>query len=109
MRLSRKVTAMAMAAMKRQIAEASELESLRGQEVAVGQETKVLEETAAEEQVKELTDAPEREALAQSDECGSNKEKIRLLYQQGMSVADIAKELELGVGEVKLIIDLYQG
>lgn len=98
-----------MAAMKRQIKEASEPESLRGQEIVVGQDIKVLEETVVEEQMKELIDAPEKETLAQSDEFGSNKEKIRLLYQQGKSVADIARELELGVGEVKLIIDLYQG
>lgn len=38
----------------------------------------------------------------------SSKKKIRSLYRQGKSVADIARELELGVGEVRLVIDLYQ-
>lgn len=38
----------------------------------------------------------------------SKKEKIRSLYGQGKSAADIARELKLGVGEVKLVIDLYQ-
>ena len=38
----------------------------------------------------------------------SNKEKIRELYRKGKPLADIARELELGVGEVKLVIDLYQ-
>ena len=31
------------------------------------------------------------------------------LYKNGESVIDIAKQLGLGVGEVKLVIDLYQG
>lgn len=39
----------------------------------------------------------------------NNNEKILSLYQEGKSVVDIAKTLDLGQGEVKLVIDLYQG
>ncbi len=44
------------------------------------------------------------------EETGSNnnKEQILKLYQQGKSKVAIAKELGLGVGEVKLVIDLYK-
>lgn len=37
----------------------------------------------------------------------NNNVKILELYQQGMSIVNIAKELDLGVGEVKLVVDLF--
>jgi len=37
----------------------------------------------------------------------NNNERILAMHAQGMPVVDIAKELNLGVGEVKLVIDLY--
>ncbi len=46
------------------------------------------------------TEAPDRE---------NANEEILELYQEGVSVIEIAKRLGLGVGEVKLVIDLYQG
>ena len=39
----------------------------------------------------------------------NSNEKILSLYRQGLSKVAIAKELGLGVGEVKLVIDLFQG
>lgn len=39
---------------------------------------------------------------------GGNKERILQLHQEGKSEIDIAKELGLGIGEVKLIIGLYK-
>lgn len=36
-------------------------------------------------------------------------EKILSLHEEGMSTVAIAKELGLGVGEVKLVIDLFEG
>lgn len=38
----------------------------------------------------------------------NNNDKILKLYRQGKSKVAIAKELGLGVGEVKLVIDLYK-
>lgn len=39
----------------------------------------------------------------------TNNEKILKLDSMGASVKNIAKQLNLGVGEVKLVIDLYKG
>ena len=40
---------------------------------------------------------------------GNNNERILELHNQGKSNVAIAKELGLGVGEVKLVIDLFEG
>ena len=42
------------------------------------------------------------------DERGSSNQKILDLYRKGKSAVDIAKELGLGVGEVKLVIGLFR-
>ncbi len=42
-------------------------------------------------------------------ETGNNNEKILELNAQGKSNVEIAKELGLGIGEVKLVIDLFRG
>ena len=38
----------------------------------------------------------------------NNNQKIIELHEQGKSTVEIAKELNLGVGEVKLVIDLFK-
>lgn len=43
------------------------------------------------------------------DEVGNNNEKILKLYSKGKSIVEISKLLEIGQGEVKLVIDLYRG
>lgn len=48
-------------------------------------------------------------AKGQDNERRNNKEKILSLHKAGMSNVAIAKELGLGVGEVKLVIDLFKG
>ncbi len=75
-------------------------------------------ETVAEEKT---ADASQTETLIQpenSPEIGfmgetvqegqNNNEKILEMHKQGKSTVAIAKELGLGVGEVKLVIDLYK-
>jgi len=59
---------------------------------------------------------PEEEISAQSQEelqgteSYSNKnDKILELHRQGWSDVTIARQLDLGVGEVKLVIDLFEG
>lgn len=37
------------------------------------------------------------------------REEILEMHEEGMSVTDIAQRLKMGKGEIKLIIDLYQG
>ena len=44
---------------------------------------------------------------AGEENTANNNERILSLYQQGKSKVAIARELGLGVGEVKLVIDLY--
>lgn len=39
---------------------------------------------------------------------GNNNERILAMNAEGIPVVDIARELNLGVGEVKLVIDLYK-
>lgn len=49
-------------------------------------------------------------SFEQGEEVGKNKnEKILDLHKKGKSNVAIAKELGLGVGEVKLVIDLFEG
>lgn len=56
------------------------------------------------------TDINFDEVLENDFKDDSNANDIILeMYQNGRSVIEIAKELGLGVGEVKLVIDLYQG
>lgn len=43
----------------------------------------------------------------QFDKNANNNDRILALYHQGMNNKEIAKELNLGIGEVKLVIDLF--
>lgn len=59
--------------------------------------------------VKAIEAIPNIEIQFDSDSSmGSNKEKILSLHQEGKSNMAIAKSLGLGIGEVKLIIDLFE-
>lgn len=67
--------------------------------------------TETEEMVKEETDFPGQSVSFLEEatfEGRNNNEKILELYRQGKSKIAIAKELGLGVGEVKLVIDLFK-
>ncbi len=56
-----------------------------------------------------LQDGMDTSFVFQPEEEGrNNNEKILELYRKGKSKVAIAKELGLGVGEVKLVIDLYK-
>ena len=39
----------------------------------------------------------------------NNNDRILRMHKEGISNVDIAKELGLGVGEVKLVINLFKG
>ena len=47
--------------------------------------------------------------VIEPQDTGNSNEKILSLHEAGMSAVAIAKELGLGVGEVKLVIDLFEG
>ncbi len=47
--------------------------------------------------------------IPEDSEANSNSnQKILELYSQGFSIVDISKALEIGQGEVKLVVDLYK-
>lgn len=48
-------------------------------------------------------------SLSEEDRKKNSNEQILILHNQGYSNLAIAKELGLGIGEVKLVIDLYEG
>lgn len=58
---------------------------------------------------EEKQDIIEREIQQDNDETEFNNknEKVLELYKQGRSPVAVAKELEMGVGEVRLILDLF--
>lgn len=100
----------AMAALKRQADEAKSEPSFPAEDRLPADQGKAVREA---EQTEELFMEPEpasgTDGAWEGAEPGSSKEKIMALYGQGKAVADIARELELGIGEVKLVIDLFQG
>jgi hypothetical protein len=64
---------------------------------------KRMKETVKKETLREDNRDPK------AFETGNNNEKILQLSKEGKSNVEIAKELGLGIGEVKLVIDLFKG
>lgn len=79
----------------------------------------VLEETPTEqmpveerEEVKETTQEPIQEVVKEPEikvEDSNQNQVILDLYNEGKTIMEIAKLLGKGQGEVKLVIDLFQG
>ncbi|MGN0131787.1 MAG: DUF6115 domain-containing protein [Lachnospiraceae bacterium] len=74
---------------------------------------KMFQEELVQEQEQEPAEAePETIAVPEVDveniSGSNNNEKILEMHKQGKSNVAIAKELGLGVGEVKLVIDLFE-
>jgi len=81
-------------------------------------ETSVTEASAEEKQadlmLNQLTDTKtasdvQLQFSSQRDNGANSNERILELHKAGKSNMAIAKELGLGIGEVKLVIDLYEG
>ena len=100
----------AITALKRQVTETVDTDSdYRAESLQTAEYGKTSPETEdAEELAEETVVFSETDDSLEESGFVSNKEKIRELYRKGKPLADIARELELGVGEVKLVIDLYQ-
>src|SRR5690606_18460364 len=64
---------------------------------------------AVEKKVTSPVAEPESESMANSGLSENYKKQILALSSQGMSVMEISKQLGLGQGEVKLVIDLFKG
>lgn len=92
--------------MNKAVKAAEDKAKVRAEEPEKAQEEK-KEETPAE--AMEPTGSPEIGFMGETAEEGqNNNEKILEMHRQGKSTVAIAKELGLGVGEVKLVIDLYK-
>lgn len=101
-------------------AENKTLENKTAENKAAAEKT-ATDKTAGTVAEEKAADASQTETLIQpenSPEIGfmgetvqegqNNNEKILEMHKQGKSTVAIAKELGLGVGEVKLVIDLYK-
>jgi len=74
------------------------------------QKTEKVEKVPAKPKRKTTVKAPVDISFAANIDNGKNSNEIILsLHQKGRSNMAIAKELGLGIGEVKLVIDLYEG
>ncbi|MGN0151360.1 MAG: DUF6115 domain-containing protein [Wujia sp.] len=68
------------------------------------------EDEALEEAIKEIDDNIAAETQEEEVQMvDSSKDVILEMHKSGLSILEIAKHLGLGVGEVKLVVDLYQG
>lgn len=70
---------------------------------------RAAEELMAKDFEAEVTERPAGPDISQGsgDAAGNSNERILELYNQGKDTVQIARELGLGVGEVKLVIDLF--
>ena len=95
----------------------------KGKKVVPKKSEKTAEKSTVKkaQKAEKTTDTPEKSLrkenlagnvdiqFAGSDERANNNEKILQMHKAGKSNMAIAKELGLGIGEVKLVIDLFEG
>lgn len=85
------------------------LQSLAPEETKTGERDTDLENIPEGGQSEERKGTDADISLSKEDERGANSNnRILELYRAGWSKVAIAKELGLGVGEVKLVVDLYK-
>lgn len=80
--------------------------------IANKQEIVQTKQDVEEEQLKEAISEIDQEILEETSEEASvdgSKDIILEMHKSGLSILEIAKHLGLGVGEVKLVVDLYRG
>lgn len=68
-----------------------------------------LEKAAAAKEVYEAGVAEKEEKMEFFGEAVNHNDMILALHREGLSKVEIAKKLNLGVGEVSLVIGLYKG
>lgn len=98
----------AMEDLRRALPEAEAESQTTGTSQAEQAEAVSEPDVSAEVTAETASDYVEEVSGEDSEAGRNNKERIMKLYREGKSAASIAKELELGVGEVRLVIDLYQ-
>lgn len=65
-------------------------------------------EEAEKDELKKIMENDFPEPMLEEENRGNHNEEILNLFQQGLSNLEIAKQLGLGMGEVRLVIDLYR-
>ena len=68
-----------------------------------------LEKAAAAKEVYEAAISDKEEKMEFFGEAINHNDMILDLHKEGLSKVEIAKKLNLGVGEVSLVIGLYKG
>jgi len=88
-----------------------ELSEMREFARSIEEEEKLEEEVVFVQEVtpEEVVEVVNEPAVAEPEEKLNRNEEILALHKQGMTVLEISKALDMGQGEVKLIIDLFQG
>ena len=92
-----------------------ELDNLTVEEAIVPAPAKTKRKTStAKTAASRMKETVKRESTREENKeinlvTGNNNEKILELNSKGKSNVEIAKELGLGIGEVKLVIDLFRG
>lgn len=96
---------------REKIIDDTETETVTEEEKPKRRMTTKTAKTAAERTRNAIKKETEREESGKVEVLGSgnNNEKILELSRQGKSNVEIAKALGLGIGEVKLVVDLYKG
>ena len=90
---------------------AAEIRVIERADESVGRDEPVAVQDAPTKEREDIPSGQEgldRVSSQQDVEGRNNNERILELYKQGKSKVSIAKELGLGVGEVKLVIDLFR-
>ena len=82
-------------------------EETKAKRTVTKRKTPAKKTIAKKNNVDMKTSETEKQIIPDSDN-GNNKSKILKLHEEGKSNIDIAKSLGMGMGEVKLIIDLYE-
>lgn len=85
-----------------------DIEGLVANKKVVVQTQQDAEEEELKEAISEIDQALEEVDKEEATVDGS-KDIILEMHKSGLSILDIAKHLGLGVGEVKLVVDLYRG
>lgn len=88
-----------------------ELQNCPVQDDAASEADKVSDEADEEKQPEELEKQPGLETVEDTDDVvrANIREKILERYRAGEDLKDVARDLGLGFGEVKLIVELYKG
>ena len=100
---------------RKQINESPVFEPFTPEKIAAAPKKRVVRK-AAEKQTEQPAPAAENADLMlllsdtmENSTAQNSNERILVLHKAGKSNMAIARELDLGVGEVKLVIDLYEG